>query len=121
MQPMASTETQFGLKHDDLAQNASTGKDNWLGALYERWNALHDFQKFHGFTDAEEGNSNAFGTWLSDNCDATDFNKARRKWGVVGDMKNSVITREFKKDVYNFLNILGNMHNLTTTFRTAWN
>jgi hypothetical protein len=36
--------------------------------------------------------SNAFATFWGDNCDETSFNKARRRWAIVGDLKNSVIT-----------------------------
>ena len=120
LQPMPSTENQFGLRHDQLSYNQSLGKDNWMGAMLEKYYALEDFQKFHAFTDAEIGNSNAFATWLMDNCEKTDFNKARTRWGIVGDLNNSVITKEFTKDVTNFFYILKNMNNFTRSFRDQW-
>lgn len=61
------------------------------------------FYKFHNFDDAGALASNQFGKFLGDNCEATDYHSARRKWAIIGDLENSGIVQELKYDIENFV------------------
>jgi hypothetical protein len=43
LQPMPSTEKQFGLSEDQLSSNASLGHDNWFAAMLEKYYKVLDF------------------------------------------------------------------------------
>ena len=69
-----------------------------------------DFLNFHGYNKWEIKTANPWGKWLADNCEETMLNNARRKFGIIGDVVNSQMTREIMRDVRDF-------HDLKSRFK----
>ena len=96
-------------------------KDNnmILSNLYT-FKKQEDFLKFHGFNQWELKAANPWGKWLADNCEETMLNKARRKFGIIGDVVNSQMTRELMRDIRDYHDLKSRFKMSTSHFWDIW-
>lgn len=52
---------------------------------------LNQFNDFHNFTHSQRSNNNIVQRWLADNCKKSDYNNERRKYGIIGNINESII------------------------------
>lgn len=71
----------------------------------------NDWYDFLGFRASRHYAQNPWYAWKGENCGKTQFNEARRKWGVVGDPEKSQVVKELVRDLSAHLSLklrLGN-------------
>ena len=77
---------------------------------------MYPFYQFHGFYDHTKSNNNIISRWLSDNCQKTNINGKRSRYGLIGNFNESKVLQDLREDIGNVLYVRKNAHNLTNNF-----
>ena len=82
LMPM-SDSVRLGLSNEEDARK------QLMQAIYLDQVDMTPYYRFHNFSERVALASNMFGKLLADNCESTDYHRARTKWALVGDPDSS--------------------------------